>query len=478
MNRWSLLISATFFAAAVTAAEPKPLFQKPTLSATQIAFVYAGDLWIVSRQGGEAQRLTAGAGIETRPYFSPDGKEIAFTGEYDGNVDIYVIPATGGVPRRLTWHPSPDQTMGWTPDGKAILFSSTRNSYSRFNQLFTVSRDGGFPSQLPLPMGAEGCYSPDGTRIAYVPLDHAFSMWKRYRGGRTSPIWIAKLSDSTIEKLPRNNSNDFNPMWVDERIFFLSDRNGAVTLFSYDTRKKTVAQAVNNDGLDFKSASAGPGAIVYEQFGAIQLYDLKSGKSHPIEIHVTADLPEVRPHFVKVASRIRNAGLSPTGTRAVFEARGEILTVPVEKGDIRNLTNTPGVNERSPAWSPMARVWRISRMNPASMRCTSRNKAAWAKYRRSVSALRDRFSLIPRGRPIARKSRTRTSGSICGMSISKTASRYTSSKTLSRALSRFSRRHGLRIASGWHTRGKTAVTCVRSTFIRSPRARATPSPMA
>jgi tricorn protease len=347
-----ILLAALIVGAGIAAPAPKLLFQKPTLSATQIAFVYAGDLWIVPRSGGEAQRLTSGAGIETRPYFSPDGTEIAFTGEYDGNVDVYTVPAAGGVPRRLTWHPAPDETLGWTPDGQSILFRSNRYSYSRFSQLFRVARSGGFPSELPLPMGAEGSYSPDGQYLAYVPLNNAFSMWKRYRGGRASAIWIAKLSDSTVEKIPRENSNDFNPLWVGDRVFFLSDREGPFTLFSYDTRKKNVAKVIQNDGLDFKSASAGPGAIVYEQFGSIHLFDWKSGKTQPVEIHVTADLPEVRAHYVKVANRIREAALSPTGARAVFEARGEILTVPAEKGDIRNLTNTPGVNERSPAWSP------------------------------------------------------------------------------------------------------------------------------
>jgi tricorn protease len=333
-------------------AEPKLLFQKPALSATQIAFVFAGDLWTVGREGGVAQRLTSGVGVETRPHFSPDGRELAFTGEYDGNIDIYVVPAAGGVPLRLTWHPAPDQAVGWTPDGSHILFSSNRASYSRFSQLFTVPRSGGLPEALPLPMAADGSYSPDGTRIAYEPLDRAFSMWKHYRGGRASVIWIARLSDSSVEKIPHETANDFNPMWVGDRVFFLSDRTGAVTLFAYDTRKKTVAEVVKNGGLDLKSASAGPGAIVYEQFGSIFLYDLKTGKTKPVQISVTADLPEVRPRFVKVAARIHNAGLSPTGARAVFEARGEILTVPAEKGDIRNLTNTPGVNERSPAWSP------------------------------------------------------------------------------------------------------------------------------
>ena len=350
MNR---LLAVVFLSAIALQGEPKLLLQKPTLSATQIAFVYAGDLWIVGRDGGTPQRLTTGAGVETRPFFSPDGAEIAFTGEYDGNIDVFVMPASGGVPRRLTSHPSADNTMGWTPDGKSILFASNRNSSTaRYTRLFAVARTGGFPAELPLPIAGEGSYSPDGTRIAYVPLNRAFSMWKGYRGGETTPIWIARLSDSTIEKLPRENSNDFNPMWVDDRIFFLSDRDGGVTLFSYDTRRKTVTKAINNDGLDLKSACAGPGAIVYEQFGAIHLYDLKTGKSHPVEIRISADVPAVRPHYVKVASRIIDADLSPTGARAVFEARGEILTVPAEKGDIRNLTNTPGVNERSPSWSP------------------------------------------------------------------------------------------------------------------------------
>jgi tricorn protease len=328
------------------------LLQHPTLSATQIAFVYAGDLWTAPRGGGVAQRLTAGIGTVSRPAFSPDGGEIAFTGDYNGNSDVYIIPAGGGVPRRLTYHPSPDWVMGWTRDGKQVLFASPRNSFESFSRLFTISREGGFPAELPLPIAAEGSYSPDMSQLAYVPLDHAFEIWKRYRGGRTSPIWIAQLSDSSVVKVPRDNSNDFNPLWVDHRVFFLSDRLGPISLFSYDTSSKRVTQALGNDGLDFKYASAGPGAIVIEQFGAILLYDLKSGKAHKVDIRVTGDLPELRPHYLNVASRIEDADISPTGLRAVFEARGEILTVPSEKGDIRNLTNTPGADERSPAWSP------------------------------------------------------------------------------------------------------------------------------
>jgi tricorn protease len=215
--------------------------------------------------------------------------------------------------------------------------------------------EGGFPAQIELPMAEDGSFSPDGARLAYMPLQPSFGTWKRYRGGLTTPIWIANLADSRVEKIPRENSNDFKPMWVDNRVYFLSDRSGPVTLFAYDTASKKVTQVLRNDGLDLKSASAGPGAIVYEQFGSIHLFDLKSGKSKKVDIRVSGDVTAVRPTLEKVANRIRAARVSPTGARAVFEARGEILTAPAEKGDVRNLTNTPGVAERDPTWSPDGR---------------------------------------------------------------------------------------------------------------------------
>jgi tricorn protease len=348
----ALMIGLLSVAAAASAAEDHWLFQGPTINQTHIVFVFGGDLWSVPRSGGEAKRLTSGVGVEANPMFSPDGKQIAFTGEYDGNVDVFVMPAEGGVPRRLTWHPAADTVLGWTPDGRSVLFASTRNSYSRFNELYTVSLAGGLEEKLPVPMGYEASFSPDGGRIAYVPLRRAFSAWKRYRGGGTTPIWLASLADSRVEKVPREKSNDFCPMWVGDKIYFLSDRNGAVTLFAYDIKSKKVARAVENDGLDLKSASAGPGAIVYEQFGGIHLYNLKTGKSTLVPIVANGDMPDVRERIVAVGDSLTNADISPTGARAVFEARGEILTVPAEKGDARNLTNTTAVMERDPAWSP------------------------------------------------------------------------------------------------------------------------------
>ena len=353
MRHWIMLLTVPVGLALAAADSNAPLLlQQPTLSQSSIVFVHAGDLWTVPREGGEARRLTTGPGSEMNPMFSPDGSMLAFTGEYDGNIDVFVVPASGGVPKRLTWHPAPDIVLGWTLDGKRVLFASNRDSYASFRELFTVDLNGSFPEKLPLPAGWEACYSPDGTRLAYVPLGRAFTAWKRYRGGRATPVWLARLSDSSIEKVPGSGSNDYSPIWVGDKVFFLSDRSGAVTLFSYDVRSKQVREEIKNSGLDLKSASAGPGAIVYEQFGSLHTFDVKSGRTRAVSVTLAGDLPEVRDRMVNVNRRLRNGHLSPNAARAVFEARGEILTVPAEKGDPRNLTNTAGVVERDPLWSP------------------------------------------------------------------------------------------------------------------------------
>ncbi len=330
------------------------LLRFPSVSKTQIVFTYGGDLWTVSRDGGEAQHLTSGIGAEALPSFSPDGSLIAFTGEYDGNRDVYVVPAAGGIPRRITYHPAEEYVLGWTPDGKRILFNSWGNSFMHFeDQLYSVPVDGGLPTQLPMPIAENASMSPDGTHVAYVPHPRWQQAWKRYHGGQTTPIWILDLKDSSVQKIPRENSNDDFPMWVGDTIYFLSDRNGPVSLFAYDTKTKQVTEALHSDGLDFKTASAGPDAIVIEQFGAIKLFDLKTHQAKNIPIRVVGDVEAVRPHFAKVEpKRILNFNISPTGARAVFEAWGEIWTVPTDKGDIRNLTRSPAVADRDPAWSP------------------------------------------------------------------------------------------------------------------------------
>lgn len=342
-----LLLAA---AAAVSAQTLLP--QQPALSRTHIVFSYAGDLWSVPRGGGAAIRLTTGDGIETGAVFSPDGATIAFSGSYDGNPDVFAMPVTGGVPKRLTAHPGMDVPLSFTPDGKQLLIRSSRQSVVALQQFYTIGLDGGPAEQVPLPGGFSAAYTPDGQRLAYTPMPPAFTIWKRYRGGRTSKVWLAQLSDSRVEEIPRENSNDFNPLATADAVYFLSDRNGPVTLFKYELKSKKVTEAIKNAGLDYKSASLGPGAIVLERFGGIELFDLKSGRVSPVKITLQGDLPGVRPSFDRVAARISHAALSPSGARAVFEARGEVFTVPAEKGDPRNLTRTPGVAERMPAWSP------------------------------------------------------------------------------------------------------------------------------
>lgn len=352
------ILTLLLLTGAANAAEPPVLLQRPTVSAKHIAFTYAGDLWLVNRDGGDAHQLTTGVGLESYATFSPDGTQIAFAGEYEGNLDVYVIATTGGIPQRITHHPGPDVPVGWTPDGKSVIFRSPRTSYAGFFKLFSVPVHGGQPSELSLPMAENGSLSPDGKRIAYVPLSNKPQVpgfarpIRNYRGGTASPIWIADLADSSITQIPRTTSNDFNPMWVGDRVYFLSDRDGLVTLFVYDPASKKVRRVLDPVDSDIKSAGACADAIVFDRFGTLNLFDLKTEKTRPVSIRVAADLPGVRPKMEKSAKNIQKAGLSPSGTRALFEARGEVLTVPAEKGDIRNLTNTLGAAERDPVWSP------------------------------------------------------------------------------------------------------------------------------
>jgi tricorn protease len=363
-----VVILAALFAASfaalcpllVSAQPAHPLLQRPTFNGTVIVFSYAGDLWTVDRNGGHASRLTTGTGIETDPVFSPDGTMIAFTGEYDGNTDVFVIPVSGGVPKRLTYHPSADVAVGWTPDGKSVIFRSNRESGSpRYTKLFKVSLNGGLATALPLPMASSGKFSADGKYFAYSPVGgaspfnySAYTAWRNYRGGLASSVWIADMATLDVVKVPRERSNDFNAMWVDTQVYFLSDRNGPISLFRFDPSTKAVTEVVKNDGADIRSASAGPGGIVYDRFGELSLYDTASGQTQPINVDVSADLPEVRARLVPVDREIENYGISPTGVRAVLEAHGEILTVPAKESATRDITNTPGVMERDPAWSP------------------------------------------------------------------------------------------------------------------------------
>ena len=354
------LAFAGLLAAYTTVAAEKPLLlQTPSLSRELIAFAYAGDLWTVARGGGRASRLTNGAGLETAPIFSPDGHTIAFTGEYDGNTDVFTIPALGGIPQRVTHHPAPDVAVGWTPDGTRILFRSTREAASRYTQLYSVAMGGGAATRVPLPMAYQGQLSPDGSHIAYSPLAPAFGFdytayvsWGNYRGGRASTIWLTSLPGLDSVEIPHEKASDLFPVYVGQQVYFLSGRAGHTGIFRYDPATKQVAETLHNTGPDIRSLAGDGSTLVYDQLGEIRLFDTGTGQSHPVPITIDADLPEVRSTLKSVAGEIDHVAVSPTGLRAVMEVHGEILTVPVKDGPTRNITHTPGVMERAPAWSP------------------------------------------------------------------------------------------------------------------------------
>jgi tricorn protease len=351
----ALLVLASFGRALAVDTKDTKFLTQPAVSANLIAFVYANDLWTCDLQGQNVRRLTSDIGVESSPAFSPDGSLIAFSGQYDGNTDAYVVPAAGGVPRRLTYHPGPDLVQGFTPDGKAVAFITVRDQPVRsYASLYAVPVAGGIPVKIPIPYVYRAAFSPDGRFIAYNPFSEAFLQWKNYRGGTHSRVWIFNTADQSIEKVPQpaGRSNDAGPMWAGAKVYFRSDRNGEFNLFSYDPATKDLKQLTFFKDYPVLSASAGAGRIVFEQAGVLHLYDLAKNQEQRLSIGIATDLPELRTRYAKGSQWIRNTAVSPTGARAMFEFRGEIVTVPAEKGDPRNLTNTPGVDERSPVWSP------------------------------------------------------------------------------------------------------------------------------
>ncbi|MFB9995392.1 PDZ domain-containing protein [Deinococcus oregonensis] len=326
------------------------LLRQPALSAEHLAFVYAGDLWLADHRGSNVRRLTATPGHKQTPHFSPDGRFLAFSGNDDGAASVYVVPVEGGTPRRLTFHPGDDLVRGWTPRGE-VLFASARQTISaRVRRLYTLPLEGGHPAALPMPMAERGALSPEG-RLAYTPFAEPFWSWKRYRGGMTVPIRL--LDQDTLDEVevPHENATDTFPCWLEGTLYFLSDRRGAVNVWQHGPGTGDVRQLTFHDDFDVRSLTAGAGRLAYEQGGRIHL--LTPGEApEPLQIRVSADLPNTRPRHVKAAPHVTSFGLSPTGARAVFAARGEIVTVPTGKGDPRTLMNLPGACGRDPAWSP------------------------------------------------------------------------------------------------------------------------------
>jgi len=331
------------------------MMRYPDVSATQIAFVYAGDIWVAPKTGGPALRLSSPKGEESFPRFSPDGSQIAFSGNYDGNVDIYVVPATGGLPKRLTFHGDPDRMLEWYPDGKSILFATSRTSEKdRFNQLYKISANGGLPEKLPVPYGEFGAISPDGKTLAYIPISVDFRTWKRYRGGMNSAIWLFNLETYAAKDITGNDAANSQPMWHGTTLYFLSDRdkNKRANIWAYDTKKNKLRQITTFEDFDVHFPNIGPQDLVFENGGRLYLLDLATEKYAEVSIQVLTDRATLKPHLEDVSKAVGQPDISPSGKRAVFQARGEIFTVPAEHGVVRNLTRSCGIAERYPAWSP------------------------------------------------------------------------------------------------------------------------------
>jgi len=357
----SLLIGLSLAAtAAISTAQPMHspdalMLRYPDVSRDKIVFAYGGDLWTVPKEGGLARRLSSPKGYELYPKFSPDGKWIAFSGNYDGNTDIYVMPAEGGVPRRLTHSPYWDRMVEWYPSGQDLLFNSAMTSFpTKFLRIYKESIEGGMPEPLPLSYGALASFSPDGKRIAFQLGSREQRTWKRYRGGTASDIWIYDFDKDQVEKITDFEGTDAFPMWHGSTIYFLSDRGEPVKLniWAHDVATGKTRQVTRFVEYDVKWPSGGPEDIVFENGGKLYVLDFKTETAHQISVQIPADLPKVRPQLKNASKNIESFSLSPSGKRALFGARGEVFTVPEKHGSVRDLTNTSGVAERYPAWSP------------------------------------------------------------------------------------------------------------------------------
>lgn len=347
---------SSLLASSVYAQEETLLLRSPSISDKHISFVYGGDIWIADKTGSNPRRLTVNPGAEQNPIFSPDGQQIAFTGNYDGNTDVYVISIHGGAPKRVTYHPSSDVLRGWLNNNE-VYFTSTREfTYSLGSRLYKTSLNSELPTPLMMPEAYQGSPSADGRYWAYIkngdPTERDRVAFKRYRGGGMPSIWIFDTQTKDIEIIAGENSNDVKPVWMGDKVYFLSDRDQIVNIFSYDTKIKKTEKLTNYKDYDVRTLAGHNGELSFEYQGRVHILNVGSKKVNTLAIALQADAMYKRPHFVDMASQIRSFGISPTGQRALFESRGEIFSVPKEKGDSRNISESPGSHERYPAWSP------------------------------------------------------------------------------------------------------------------------------
>ncbi len=354
-KRRALLFVQAILMTSLVTAQGTMLLRQPTISKDHIVFVHADDLWMVGREGGEAHRLTTAVGSESSPKFSPDGKWIAFTGQYDGNTDVFVLPINGGEPRRLTWHPAADIVQGWTADGKSIYFVSGRDGYpTATTKFYKVSIDGGTPESMVLPFGNAGSLSDDGQTMAYQPSPLWDVEWRNYRGGQAQPIWLFNMvSHETVKTRQGDKERQSCPVWDHGMLYFLSEQDYLNNIWSYDPATKVQKQITFLKDFDIKNIAAYDHTLVFEQGGYLHSLNLTTGQSQQLVIHAEGDLNWGRPRWnTLTGASLTNPNLSPTGKRAVFESRGEIFSIPKENGDWRNISHSPGAADRSPVWSP------------------------------------------------------------------------------------------------------------------------------
>jgi tricorn protease len=359
MSRILLRLSLLAVLVPATLTAQTRMLRSPSVSARNIAFAYAGNIWVVDRAGGIARRLTSSPGASDNPKLSPDGRLVAFSAQYAGNVDVYVVPVEGGDPTRLTWHPGADEVQGWTPDGRQVVFASGRatNAPTGVPRFYLVSATGGPVTAMPMPRAYQGKISPDGKRIAYRMNNSWDEERRNYRGGQNRPIWIEDLTTHDVVTPPWQDSKEMDPAWVGDVVYFLSDRDGVSNVWKYDTKSKQLEQVTKFRDFDVKTldASTTANAVVFEQGGYVHELDPATGREHVVNIAANGDFPWMMPQWKDVSARVTSLALSPTGKRAAVEARGEIFTIPAEKGDARNLTNSSGAADRDPAWSPDGR---------------------------------------------------------------------------------------------------------------------------